>query len=194
MISRSGHDGPRSTVARGQVLSCTLGSQAGSKPERFLYSAFAISEGVLCRYSLAFSLKRQVLPTQRSGRCSSVVELGTCHLRPRFNSWLRADFCVFLITIFPSSSPLSSLVLPPQALSDAGYYTTDSRKHSTTDSRKHSLVFPEFAGDCDSKQRARWSPKIGRGRRERCCSEGRESRQARQRKIDVGTRGLSRSL
>ena len=44
-------------------------------------------------------IEKASLPTQRSGRCSSVVELGTCHLRPRFNSWLRADFCVFLITI-----------------------------------------------------------------------------------------------
>ena len=43
-------------------------------------------------------IEKASLPTQRSGRCSSVVELGTCHLRPRFNSWLRADFCVFLIT------------------------------------------------------------------------------------------------
>ena len=51
-------------------------------------------------YSPSFSLyiEKASLPTQRSGRCSSVVELGTCHLRPRFNSWLRADFCVFLIT------------------------------------------------------------------------------------------------
>ena len=50
-------------------------------------------------------IEKASLPTQRSGRCSSVVELGTCNLRPRFNSWLRADFCVFLITtMVPESS------------------------------------------------------------------------------------------
>ena len=56
-------------------------------------------------------IEKASLPTQRSGRCSSVVELGTCHLRPRFNSWLRADFCVFLITardLIPAKLPVLS--------------------------------------------------------------------------------------
>ena len=50
-------------------------------------------------------IEKASLPTQRSGRCSSVVELGTCHLRPRFNS-LRADFCLsnYFSRLAPSAS------------------------------------------------------------------------------------------
>ena len=46
-----------------------------------------------------------------------MVELGTCHLRPRFNSWLRADFCVFLITfLLVLEISLSVLAVPVQAV------------------------------------------------------------------------------